>query len=161
MVTTPEEYPLWRTPQPIIVQRHQPHKYIYSLFEGMHLALDVFNSQAFLCMYARTMFCTGLARAALVTIALLLSQDDLRVVLRFLSFRRCGVTRCVSAVPCPSVSTASLTMRTRVSTSGFLRRPLGVTSKREPASQPTTYQCKYLCTPAAVLHKPSSFSINT
>ncbi|CBJ31301.1 Trehalose 6-phosphate synthase, family GT20 / Trehalose 6-phosphate phosphatase [Ectocarpus siliculosus] len=34
MVTTPEEYPLWRTPQPIIVQRNQPHKYIYSLFEG-------------------------------------------------------------------------------------------------------------------------------
>lgn len=34
MVTTPEEYPLWRTPQPIIVQRNRPHKYIYSLFEG-------------------------------------------------------------------------------------------------------------------------------
>ncbi|CAM9322431.1 unnamed protein product [Pylaiella littoralis] len=34
MVTTPEEYPIWRTPQPVIVQRNQPHKYIYSLFEG-------------------------------------------------------------------------------------------------------------------------------
>eukprot|EP00904_Undaria_pinnatifida_P011972 jgi/Undpi1/7905/HiC_scaffold_24.g10377.m1 len=34
MVTTPEEYPLWRTPQPIIVQRNRPHKYIYGLFEG-------------------------------------------------------------------------------------------------------------------------------
>lgn len=36
MVTTPESYPVWRTPQPIIVPRHEPHKYIYSLFEGIH-----------------------------------------------------------------------------------------------------------------------------
>lgn len=38
MVTTPEEYPLWSTPQPIIVQRNRPHKYIYSLFEGKRVS---------------------------------------------------------------------------------------------------------------------------
>ncbi|CAM9720797.1 unnamed protein product [Discosporangium mesarthrocarpum] len=34
MVTTPEEYPRWRTKKPIIVPRNFPHKYMYALFEG-------------------------------------------------------------------------------------------------------------------------------
>ncbi|CAM9312632.1 unnamed protein product [Phaeothamnion confervicola] len=34
MVTTPQEYPVWRTAKPVIVPRDQPHQYQYSLFEG-------------------------------------------------------------------------------------------------------------------------------
>lgn len=41
MVTTPEEYPLWRTPHPIIVPRSHPHKYMYSLFEGENPGGDI------------------------------------------------------------------------------------------------------------------------
>ncbi|KAG5184819.1 trehalose 6-phosphate phosphatase [Tribonema minus] len=34
MVTTPEEYPVWRTRKPIIVPRNEVHTYMYALFEG-------------------------------------------------------------------------------------------------------------------------------
>jgi trehalose 6-phosphate synthase/phosphatase len=34
MVTTPQEYPVWRTRKPIIVPRNEPHTYMYALFEG-------------------------------------------------------------------------------------------------------------------------------
>ncbi|CAM9367247.1 unnamed protein product [Chrysoparadoxa australica] len=34
MVTTAEEYPVWRTMKPIIVPRNEPHTYMYALFEG-------------------------------------------------------------------------------------------------------------------------------
>ena len=36
MVTTPEEWPVWRTRKPIIVPRNEPHNYMYALFEGNH-----------------------------------------------------------------------------------------------------------------------------
>lgn len=51
MVTTPEEYPLWRTPQPIIVQRNRPHKYIYSLFEGTSTLSSGFDRKLFFLLF--------------------------------------------------------------------------------------------------------------
>lgn len=34
MVTTPEEYPMWRTRKPVIVPRDAPHTYAYAIFQG-------------------------------------------------------------------------------------------------------------------------------
>jgi len=34
LVTTPEEYPVWRTPKPILIPRGQTHSYSYALFSG-------------------------------------------------------------------------------------------------------------------------------
>ena len=34
LVTTPEDYPVWRTFQPIVVPRGVTHTYQYALFDG-------------------------------------------------------------------------------------------------------------------------------
>mmetsp|Transcript_27073 Transcript_27073/g.72919 ORF Transcript_27073/g.72919 Transcript_27073/m.72919 type:complete len:1138 (+) Transcript_27073:380-3793(+) len=34
LVTTPAEYPVWRTPKPILIPRGQTHSYSYALFSG-------------------------------------------------------------------------------------------------------------------------------